>query len=84
MHDVWPAAAPLDLEQTRAGRGPHFESYTPLRIRTDWASSCRSARNHDLQVAELKEARLDVIFDVPKRRRNHGPERGCEQLDEIL
>ena len=38
------------------------------------------ARDDDLQIVELEEARLDVILDVPERRLDHGPQRLRDQL----
>jgi len=73
MHDVRPAADPLDDQHARSGGWPQLECHS-LSDFVMLGLPTGSTGDDDLQVTQPVEARLGVLVGTPECLLDHGPE----------
>lgn len=79
MHDVRAAADPVDDEHPGSDTRPQLKRQPPSQVRLlCTARGC--TRDDGLQIADLEEARFDVLFRSSKCCIDHGPQRMNEEL----
>ena len=83
MHDIGAAPDPVDDEHPGSGTRPQFKGQSLLRVLVLCTPRGRT-RDDDLQIADLEEARFDMLFAALECRVDDGPQRLHEKVLQAL